>query len=99
MRTMQWRKEVLKSHGIDNKNLKENRNKANEIFYDSLERTNLYWNALKEHLDNNREAIKNELIKNLFPTNLPYKLYEFDGSTFEKLDVSTGDKTEFYEYR
>jgi len=92
------RKEVLKSHGIDNKNLKENRNKANEIFYDSLERTNLYWNALKEHLDNNREAIKNELIKNLFPTNLPYKLYEFDGSTFEKLDVSNGDKTEFYEH-
>jgi hypothetical protein len=92
------RKEVLKAHGIDNKNLKDNRDKANEIFYDSLERTNLYWNALKEHLDNNSEAIKNELIKNLFPTDLPYKLYEFDGSTIEKLDVSSGDKTEFYEH-
>jgi len=92
------RKEVLKAHGIDNKNLKENRDKANEIFYDSLERTNLYWNALKEHLDNNIDAIKNELIKNLFPTDLPYKLYEFDGSTIEKLDVSSGDKTEFYEH-
>lgn len=92
------RKEVLKAHGIDNKNLKDNRDKANEIFYDSLERTNLYWNALKEHLDNNSEAIKNELIRNLFPTNLPYKLYEFDGSTIEKLDVSSGDKTEFYEH-
>lgn len=92
------RKEVLKAHGIDNKNLKSNRDKANEIFYDSLERTNLYWNALKEHLDNNSEAIKNELIKNLFPTDLPYKLYEFDGSTIEKLDVSSGDKTEFYEH-
>lgn len=92
------RKEVLKAHGIDNKNLKNNRDKANEIFYDSLERTNLYWNALKEHLDNNSEAIKNELIKNLFPTDLPYKLYEFDGSTIEKLDVSSGDKTEFYEH-
>ena len=92
------RKEVLKSIGINNKNLKENRDKANEIFYDSLERTNLYWNALKEHLDNNSDAIKDELIKNLFPTNLPYKLYEFDGSTLEKLDVSSGDKTEFYEH-
>ena len=92
------RKEVLKSHGIDNKNLKDNRDKANEIFYDSLERTNLYWNALKEHIDNNRDAIKNELVRNLFPTNLPYKLYEFDGSTIEKLDVSSGDKTEFYEH-
>ena len=92
------RKEVLKAHGIDNKNLRENRDKANEIFYDSLERTNLYWNALKEHIDNNRDAIKNELVRNLFPTNLPYKLYEFDGSTFEKLDVSRGDKTEFYEH-
>jgi len=29
---------------------------------------------------------------------LPYKLYEFDGSTLEKLDVSSGDKTEFYEH-
>jgi len=92
------RKEVLKSHGIDNKNLKDNRDKANEIFYDSLERTNLYWNALKEHIDNNIDAIKNELVRNLFPTNLPYKLYEFDGSTIEKLDVSSGDKTEFYEH-
>lgn len=92
------RKEVLQSNGIDNKNLKENRDKANEIFYDSLERTNLYWNALKEHIDNNINAIKNELVRNLFPTNLPYKLYEFDGSTFEKLDVSSGDKTEFYEH-
>ena len=92
------RKEVLKSIGINNKNLTQNRDKANEIFYDSLERTNLYWNALKEHLDNNSDAIKDELIKNLFPTNLPYKLYEFDGSTLEKLDVSSGDKTEFYEH-
>jgi len=92
------RKEVLTANGINNKNLKDNRPKVNEIFYDSLERTNLYWNALKEHLDNNREAIKNELIRNLFPTNLPYKLYEFDGSTIEKLDVESGDKTEFYEH-
>ena len=92
------RKEVLKAHGIDSKNLKDNRDKANEIFYDSLERTNLYWSALKEHLDTNSDAIKNELIRNLFPTNLPYKLYEFDGSTIEKLDVSSDDKTEFYEH-
>lgn len=92
------RKEVLKANGIDNKNLKDNRDKANEIFYDSLERTNLYWNALKEHIDNNIDAIKNELVNNLFPTDLPYKLYEFDGSTFEKLDVSSDDKTEFYEH-
>jgi hypothetical protein len=92
------RKEVLTANGINNKNLKDNRDKANEIFYDSLERTNLYWNALKEHLDNNSEAIKNELVRNLFPTNLPYKLYEFDGSTIEKLDVSSDDKTEFYEH-
>jgi hypothetical protein len=92
------RKEVLTAHGINNKNLKENRDKANELFYDSLERTNLYWNALKEHLDNNIDAIKNELVNNLFPTDLPYKLYEFDGSTFEKLDVSSNDKVEFGEH-
>ena len=42
--------------------------------------------------------LDSKLIQNLFPTNLPYKLYEFDGSKFEKMDVSSDDKTEFYEH-
>ena len=36
---------------IDNKNLKDNRDKANELFYNSLEGTNAYWNALRNHLE------------------------------------------------
>jgi hypothetical protein len=92
------RKELLKVNGIDGKNIKENRPKANELFYDSLERTNPYWNILTEHINKNIDTIKQKLIQNLFPTNLPYKLYEFDGSKFEKMDVSSDDKTEFYEH-
>ena len=93
------RKEILKAHGIDNKNLKDNRDKANELFYNSLEGTNAYWNALRNHLEEKNNEIKNKLIANLFPTDLPYNLYEFGGGEFTKQNVSIGDTTIFQEHR
>ena len=93
------RKEILKAHGIDNKNLKEKRDLANQLFYNSLEGTNAYWNALRTHLEEKNSEIKNKLISNLFPTDLPYNLYEFGGGEFTKQNVSIGDTTIFQEHR
>lgn len=92
------RRDVLMKVGIDSKNLKQNRDKANQSFYDSLEGTNPYWNALKEQLDKNIDTVAKVLVNNLFPTELPYKLYEFDGTKFEKLNVSASSIVEFVEH-
>ena len=80
------RKLVLKSAGIDSKNLKQNRDKANELFYDSLEGTNIYWNMLRYHINENIDKLKDNILKNLYPSaSLPYKTFEFDGSTMETM--------------
>ena len=93
------RKQILKAHGIDNKNLKENRELANRLFYDSMEGTNAYWNALRNHIENKNTEIKHKLISNLFPVDLPYDLYEFGGDGFSKLNVSiSDDNTSFKEH-
>ena len=93
------RKQILKAHGIDNKNLKEKRDLANRLFYDSMEGTNAYWNALRIHIENKNTEIKHKLISNLFPVDLPYDLYEFGGDGFSKLNVSiSDDNTSFKEH-
>lgn len=90
------RKQLLQSNGINGTNIKSMRQKANELFYDGLENTNPYWNILKKNIDINILDIKNCLVKNLFPINIPYDLYEFDGVHFQQLNISLDD-TEFYE--
>jgi len=80
------RKLVLKSAGIDSKNLKQNRDKANDLFYDSLEGTNIYWNMLRYHINENIDKLKDNILKNLYPSaSLSYKTFEFDGSTMETM--------------
>jgi|TARA_B110000114_G_scaffold64841_1_gene68956 hypothetical protein len=81
------RKQLLRSNGITGTNIKSMRQKANELFYDSLENTNPYWNILKKNIDTHILDIKSSLVKHLFPVNLPYDLYEFDGITFERLNI------------
>lgn len=90
------RKQLLQSNGITGTNIKSMRQKANELFYDGLENTNPYWNILKKNIDFHIVDIKNSLVKNLFPINIPYDLYEFDGDHFQQLNISLDD-VEFYE--
>lgn len=90
------RKQLLQSNGINGTNIKSMRQKANELFYDGLENTNPYWNLLKKNIDIHIVNIKNSLVKNLFPINIPYDLYEFDGVHFQQLNISLDD-VEFYE--
>ncbi len=93
------RRDVLKNVDIDNKNLKQNRDKANESFYDSLEGTNIYWKLVREKLANNVKSIEKVLIRSMFSSDLQYPLYEFDGRAFEKLFTTENDHIEFMEHK
>lgn len=91
------RKDLLLSNGINGQNIKEQRSKANALFYDNLENTNPYWNVLKNEIQLNINRIKRELVYNLFPMNIPYDLYEYNGKTFEQLNIDI-DNIEFNEH-
>jgi hypothetical protein len=95
------RRNILKNVGIDEKNYKQHRGrggKTNTTFYDSLEGTNPYWNSMRESLEKNLNTVAQVLAKYMFPTELRYPLYEFDGSKFEKLNVSASSIVNFIEH-
>ena len=110
----QARLEILKTNGITKENYKAIRdevdpltkkkrkdNRINMLFYDSLEKTNAYWNALKHYIDENSERVSREIVDNLFPVDLKYNLYQFNGSEYMKMNVPTtigafNDHVRFY---
>lgn len=93
----QKRKDILLSVGINGKNIKNNRDKANKLFYNSLEGSNEYWNLIRESIKNNNDSIKKYLVENIFPLGLMYELYEFNGTSFERLDEINNEEIKFYE--
>lgn len=95
------RKKVLKKYGINGKNIKKYNGHlglANEIFYDTLEGTNSYWNLMRISINNNIIKIKELLIDNMFPIGLKYELYQFNGNIFERLDKIKYRKARFHEH-
>ena len=60
------------------------RSQLNDLFRPSNE--NIYWQKVKEEIEKNKQEIANRIVRNLFPRNLGYELYEFDGSDFNRLD-------------
>lgn len=66
---------------IEKKNI---RSQLNDLFRPSNE--NIYWQKVKEEIEKNNQEIANRIVRNLFPRNLGYELYEFDGSDFNRLD-------------
>lgn len=95
------RKEVLKQYGINGKNIKKYNGHlglANEIFYNSLEGTNSYWNLMRKSINNNIIKIKELLIDCMFPIGLKYELYVFNGNMFERLDKIKYRKAKFHEH-
>ena len=76
-------------------------NKINSLFYDSLEGQNAYWSALKHYIDENSQRISREIVDNMFPVDLQYNLYQFNGKEYMKLNVPTNigdfkDHVRFY---
>lgn len=92
------RKAILSKNDINSKNIIRERKKASKLFYNSLEGKNSYWNMLRKYINANIDKIKNALVDYMFPTDLQYELYEFNGNIFERLDKIHNNKIELYEY-
>uniref|UniRef100_A0A6C0BEQ2 Uncharacterized protein n=1 Tax=viral metagenome TaxID=1070528 RepID=A0A6C0BEQ2_9ZZZZ len=75
---------------IENKNLqiksKLDRNKINEIFY---VRDNDYFNKLKLYIDKYNDIIIKSLIYDLLSLDIEYKLYKFNGASFNEINKKT----------
>ena len=72
------------------------RGKLNNLFRPSNQ--NIYWENLREEIRKNNQEIANRIVRNLFPRNLGYELYEFDGSDFDRLDYDKELTITFKEY-
>ena len=61
------------------------RDEVNALFYPQ-NKTNPYWHGLKQEITNNNTEIIKYLVEPLFCSNVPYDVYEFDGTSFSKLN-------------
>ena len=85
------KKNYLKENGFSQFD-KLKRGEVNTLFYPQ-NKTNPYWHELKQEITNNKTAIIKYIVEPLFCSNVPYDVYEFDGTSFNKLnniiDIST----------
>lgn len=68
------------------------RAKLNRLFSPKANPNNPYWIALKSAINERIQGLAEEIVKNLFPSDLGYPLYEFDGIDFVRLDISNDTK-------
>lgn len=87
------RKKLLKDEGFETFS-KEQRQVVNSLFYPNKQ--NDYWDCLREHIINYNDSIKNKLIEYMYPIDLPYKLYEFNGKNIKEMNYNNCI-SEFYE--
>jgi len=94
------KKNYLKENGFL-KFDKLKRPEVNKLFYPQ-NKNNPYWIGLKQEITNNKTAIIKYMVEPLFCSNVPYDVYEFDGTSFNKLnniiDISTVTFEEYLPY-
>ena len=78
------KKDYLKENGFD-KFDKEQRPEVNKLFYPQ-NKANPYWLRVREELAKNSAIILPQLLDSLYCSNVNYDIYEFDGTTFSKLN-------------
>jgi hypothetical protein len=72
------KKELLTSNGFP-KFSKQDRESVNKLFYPNKE--NLYWTQLRFEIANANQLIISVLLNCLHGANMPYNIYEFDGTS------------------
>jgi hypothetical protein len=77
------RKKTIDESGISHTD-KTKRDEINKLFYKTNELP--YWTELKSQINLCKSEIKKQLILYLFPIELPYDIYEFDGEKINKLN-------------
>ena len=65
---------------------KEERAKVNALFY-RINVNNEYWDAVRKLIIEKNDYIKTQIVSCLYPTDVPYPLYEFDGDHLINLKV------------
>jgi hypothetical protein len=66
---------------------KEQRESVNQLFYPK-NKENPYWAGVRDEISKNKASVITELVKGLTGTTIPYPLYEFDGTSFQSLNVA-----------
>jgi hypothetical protein len=78
------KKQYLNENGITQFD-KNQREIVNALFYPQ-NKNNIYWNSLREMIDNKKYEISKKLAEPLFCSNVKYVMYEYDGIHFVKLN-------------
>ena len=78
------KKEYLQSCGFDKLD-KSKRHEMNKLFYRSAS-FNPYWAKLRELIAENKNVIIDKLVSALYCNNVPYDMYEFNGTSVIKVN-------------
>ncbi len=78
------KKDYLKENGFD-KFDKAQRPEVNKLFYPQ-NKENPYWLRVREEVSKNKDTILPQLLDSLYCSNVNYDIYEFDGTSFAKLN-------------
>ena len=90
------RKKIIDESGICRTD-KTKRDEINKLFYKTNEIP--YWCELKKQINLHNLEIKKQLISYLFPIELPYDIFEFDGEKIKKLNETIDiNAVQFYEH-
>ena len=94
------KKAYLKENGIECFD-KTQRPVVNKLFYPQ-NKTNHYWSRIREEIINNNAMLLTQLLNSLYCSNINYDIYEFDGTSFAKLnktvDLTTAKFEEYLPY-
>jgi hypothetical protein len=94
------KKAYLKENGIECFD-KTQRPVVNKLFYPQ-NKTNRYWSRIREEISNNNAMLLTQLLNSLYCSNINYDIYEFDGTSFAKLnktvDLTTAKFEEYLPY-
>ena len=94
------KKDYLKENGFTSFD-KEQRTAVNKLFYPQ-NKENPYWANVREQVSKNTDKILPQLLDSLYCSNINYDIYEFDGTSFTKLndhaDVSAATFEEHLPY-
>jgi hypothetical protein len=66
------------------------REEVNQLFYPQ-NKENPYWTKMKEEISKNKLNLTKQLVTPLFCSKVPYDVYEFDGTSFIKLNKNNDD--------
>jgi len=93
------KKEFLTSNGFP-KFSKQDRESVNKLFYPNKE--NLYWTQLRFEIANANQLIISILLDCLYGANMPYNIYEFDGTSITNtkhvIDINNVSFEEYNSY-